>query len=76
MKGLRYFIMSDTLREFEFSPDRLPKVHFREYLRSINDGDDSYDEEDFESDVKLITNPFSEREKIKLYAKKLRNNSG
>jgi hypothetical protein len=68
--------MSDTTREFEFAPDRIPKVHFREYLRTINDEDEPYDQDEFKSDVGLISNPFSEREKLNRYARRLRRRSG
>jgi hypothetical protein len=67
--------MSRTYKEFEFAPDRIPKVHFTEYLRTINDSDpydENYESEDSESDIGLIGDSFFERAKIRRLAKKLK----
>jgi hypothetical protein len=70
--------MSRTYNEFKFAADRIPTVHFTEYLRSIHESDDSdpfderYDNEDAEADFGLIGHGFFERAKIRRIAKKLR----
>lgn len=66
--------MSHTYIEFEYAPDRIPKVDFTEYLRSVNDSDqyDDDDSDESESNIGLIRDSFFERNKFRRLAKKLR----
>lgn len=67
--------MSRIYKEFKFATDRIPTVHFTEYLRTINESDsydEAYENEDSESDIGLIGDRFFERAKIRRLAKRLR----
>jgi len=68
--------MSRSDNALSFASDRSPKVHFNEYLRNINESEETiYDGADTRNDAILIGDSFYEKRKLRRLAKRLRRYS-